>query len=381
MIGRREFLALASGAATAMTASATASAAAATPAPVSDWILINSCGGFDLPVDLSPASPDDLARGPGIDRQRLTDALASGMTAANQTIGYVLGNDEPFEQSIRDIGIWEAVFRNEPRLVKVRTTSDIERAKRQQALGIILGFQNAAMLGTQLDRVDTFAALGIRIIQLTYNNQNRLGGGALTPGNPGLTEFGHQVVDRLNSRRVIVDLSHSGAQLCLDAAQGSARPVAITHTGCRALTDHPRNTTDEALRLVATKGGYVGLYFMPFLTAGRTATADDLIAHLEHAIQVCGEDHVGVGTDGGTSPIDREKARAANIKQHAERVAAGVAAPGESGDVLNFIPALTGPDQFRELADLLARRGHRAARIEKILGRNFLNFAREIWGA
>jgi membrane dipeptidase len=349
-------------------------------APFADWIIINSCGGFELPVDFRPASPGDLARGPGIDRNRITDALASGMTAANQTIGYVLGTDEPFEQSMRDIGIWESVFRNEPRLLKVRTASDIERARRQHALGIILGFQNAAMLGTQLDRVDTFAALGIRIIQLTYNNRNSLGGGALTPGNPGLTEFGHQVVDRLNARRVIVDLSHSGAQLCLDAARASARPVAITHTGCRALTGHPRNTTDEALRLVATKGGYVGIYFIPFLATGRTATADDLISHLEHAIQVCGEDHVGIGTDGGTSPIDLEKARAANIKQHAERVAAGVAAPGESADVLNFIPALTGPDQFRKLADLLASRGHRAARIEKILGRNFLDFAREIWG-
>jgi len=209
MIDRREFLTLVSSGAAALTAGSTAIAAAAAnpasvPAPgnavsgspveslpnsasLPNWILINSCGGFDLPIDLRPASPDDLARGPGIDGQRLADALASGMTAANQTIGYVLGNDEPFEQSIRDIGVWESVFRNEPRLVKVRTTSDIERAKRQHALGIILGFQNAAMLGTQLDRVDTFAALGIRIIQLTYNNQNLLGCGALTPGNPGLT--------------------------------------------------------------------------------------------------------------------------------------------------------------------------------------------------
>jgi len=145
--------------------------------------------------------------------------------------------------------------------------------------------------------------------------------------------------------------------------------------------DHPRNTTDETLRLVASRGGYVGIYFMPFLTSGRTATAEDLLTHLEHAIDVCGEDHVGIGTDGGTSPINVQEARAANARQHAKRVAAGIAAPGEGADNLNFIPELSGPSQFQALALLLQRRGHSSERIEKILGRNFLRFAKEIWGA
>jgi microsomal dipeptidase-like Zn-dependent dipeptidase len=73
------------------------------------------------------------------------------------------------------------------------------------------------MLGDKAERVDTFADLGLRIVQLTYNSLNRVGGGSMAPGNPGLTPFGHEVVERLNNRRIVVDLSHSGQRICLDA--------------------------------------------------------------------------------------------------------------------------------------------------------------------
>ena len=102
----------------------------------------------------------------------------------------------------------------------------------------------------------------------------------------------------------MVDLSHSGGQTCLDAARASRQPISINHTGCRALVDLPRNKTDEELRLVAERGGFVGIYFMPFLNPAGIATAADVVAHIEHAVNVCGEDHVGIGTDGGTTGID-----------------------------------------------------------------------------
>jgi membrane dipeptidase len=188
-------------------------------------------------------------------------------------------------------------------------------------------------------------------------------------------------VQKLDARRVIVDLSHSSEQVCLDAARASTRPIAITHTGCRALVDHVRNASDEALRAVASKGGYVGIFFMPYLAPGRNPTADDLLAHVEHAISLCGEEHVGIGTDGGTSPIDLNAFQIANAQDHARRTAAGIAAPGERADLLPFIPELSGPDQFRTLSRLLAARGHRSSRIEKILSGNFLRFARDVWGA
>jgi membrane dipeptidase len=380
MIDRRDLLVLLTGAALSIVSPARG-VGGGIRGRVRAPMVINSCGGFDDSTDIREPAPNHADSGPRIDHQVVQDAIASGMTAVNQTIGYVFGDKDPFEQTVTEVATWDRLIRNDPQLLKVHSVQDIERCKRNCQLGLILGFQNAAMLGNKLNRIDTFTDFGIKIMQLTYNNQNLLGGGCLTAGNPGLAPFGHDVVERLNTLRVIVDLSHSGDQTCLDAARKSVRPIAVTHTGCRALVDHPRNTTDEALRLVASKGGYVGIYFMPYLAAGRNATPEDVIAHLEHAIQVCGEDHVGIGTDGGTSTIDLGAAKIERARLYAQRRAAGIATPGESPNILNFIPELTGPDQFRSLASLLALRGHSTARIEKILGINFLRYARDAWGA
>src|SRR5204862_82401 len=145
------------------------------------------------------------------------------------------------------------------------SAADIRRAKAEKKVGLLYGFQNCAMLGKDATRVDVFADLGVRVFQLTYNPANLLGDGSMAPENRGLTPFGREVIARLNDRRVMVDLSHSGERTCLDAARASRAPISINHTGCRALTDLPRNKTDAELRLVAERGGFVGIYFMPFL--------------------------------------------------------------------------------------------------------------------
>lgn len=346
--------------------------------PIAGLTVINALGGLD-----DPNHPED---GPepshAISARMLADAHASGETAVNITLGYVAGPAEPFDSTIADIHRWDAALQAHPKdLIKVLTPADIARAKTQQKIGLIYGFQNAAMMGTDASRVDTFAAMGVRVIQLTYNVANQLGDGSMVPNGRGLTPFGHEVVERLNANRVMVDLSHSGRQICLDAARASKQPISINHTGCRALVDLPRNKTDEELRLVAERGGFVGIYFMPFLNPSGHATAADVIAHIEHALKVCGEDHVGIGTDGGTTPIDDLNAYAEVLrKEHEDRVAKGIAAPGEGADTHPFVDDLRGPDQFRKLARLLAARHHSEALIAKILGGNFIRYAHEVWG-
>jgi membrane dipeptidase len=346
--------------------------------PIAGLTVLNALGGLD-----DPNHPEEGAEpSHAISARMLADAHASGETAVNITLGYVAGPAEPFESTIADIGRWDAAMRAHPQdLIKVLTLGDIARAKAQKKIGLIYGFQNAAMMGTDASRVDTFAAKGVRVIQLTYNVANQLGDGSMVPDGRGLTPFGHEVVERLNTNRVMVDLSHSGRQICLDAARASRQPISINHTGCRALVDLPRNKTDEELRLVAERGGFVGIYFMPFLNPSGHATAADVLAHIEHALKVCGEDHVGIGTDGGTTPIDDLKSYAEVLrKEHEDRVAKGVAAPGEGADTHPFVDDLRGPDQFRQLARLLAARHHGEARIAKILGGNFTRYAREVWG-
>ena len=179
----------------------------------------------------------------------------------------------------------------------------------------------------------------------------------------------------------MVDLSHSGERTCLDAIAASTRPISINHTGCRALTDLPRNKTDAELRGVADKGGFVGVYFMPFLNLSGHAKAEDVVAHIEHAVNVCGEDHVGIGTDGSATGIDDLGAYQAHLaKEVAARAAAGIGAKGERADTYPFVVDLRGVEQFRKLHGLLKARGYSTGRIEKIMGLNFLGFAREIWG-
>src|SRR5262249_43513298 len=154
----------------------------------------------------------------------------------------------------------------------------------------------------------------------------------------------------------------------LDALRLARRPFAITHTGCRAVADHPRNKSDAELRRLAERGGVVGIYSMPYLRLQGQPMAEDLIAHLEHAIHVCGEDHVGLGTDGGTTAIDDMQACLARLAEEtATRRQLGIGAPGEMDDVVLFLPDLSGPTQFQRLAELLAERGHAEARIAKIL--------------
>jgi membrane dipeptidase len=344
--------------------------------PLRDLIVINSLG------ELEDPNTSDLDAGAPISKRVIDDAIASGLTATNWTLGYVSGKAEPFEATVRDIVRFDGMIRDHSdKLLKVLTTADIRRAKVEKKVGVIYGFQNAAMMGDRADRVDLFADMGVKVIQLTYNPENQVGGGSMAAGDTPLTPFGREVVDRLNARRVIVDLSHSGQRTCLDAARYSKAPICVSHTGCRALNDVPRNKTDEELRLVAEKGGYVGIYFMPFL-ADRQITSEDVCRHIEHAIKVCGEDAVGIGTDGGVTGIDDlERWKKAFADQINHRRALGISAPGERPDSYIFAIDMFGPDQFRILARKLAERGHPPRRVEKILGQNFLRYAKDIWGA
>ena len=378
---RRSFLKLCAGAATAAT-SMTGWAASPTQPAINKTdrqrMIIDALGDI-----ANENSSEDFQSGPeqGIDARALADARASGLCAFNHTLGYVFGEQEPFEYTIKEIGIWDALIRRHgDSLRKVYTANDIRQAKADGKIGVIYGFQNAAMMGTDASRVGVFANLGVKVIQLTYNGRNQLGNGSMVRENHGLTEFGRAVVHELNRNRVLVDLSHSGEQTCLDAIAASSQPIIISHTGCRAVTDLPRNKTDRELKLVADSGGFVGMYFMPFLAIDRQPMAADLIAHIEHAIQVCGEDHVGIGTDGSVPQIDDMPGYLNALQKEVEqRRATGIGAAGERGDIVKFLPDLVGVNKFHRLAELLEQRGHSSTRIEKILGLNFLRTAEQIW--
>lgn len=349
--------------------------------------VINALGVLDNPNLSLSSNPGDRAAmaytstGQGVDARALADARAAGLTAVNITLGHVAGSAEPFEATVADIASWDRFIRTQPQaLRKVHDVADLDAAAAGGQVGVIYGFQNTKMLGATADRVALFAGLGVRVMQLTYNGRNAVGCGATVPDDTGLTAFGAEVVARIQAEGVLLDLSHSSERTCLDALREARRPLAITHTGCRAVADHPRNKSDAELRLLAERGGVVGLYFMPYLRLAGQPMAADLIAHLEHALQVCGEDHVGLGTDGGTTAIDDMVAYRRMLAAETElRRSLGIGAPGETPDVSLFLPDLCGPTQFTRLAELLAARGHPGSRIDKILGGNFRRLMQEAW--
>ena len=145
------------------------------------------------------------------------------------------------------------------------------------------------------------------------------------------------------------------------------------------MADNPRNKTDDALKLLADRGGVVGVYFMPWLRTKGDATAADVIQHMEHALKVCGEDHVGIGTDGRISPVELTAEYRQRLREEVQRrQALGVSAPGED-DVIPLVSDLNDARRLEKLAALLIARGHSTTRVEKILGANFLRLMREVW--
>jgi membrane dipeptidase len=312
----------------------------------------------------------------------VANARASGITAVNVTVnGFAPTGAAAYEGTVRALAFLDREIAAHPdAFVAVRTAADIRQAKESKRLGLIAGFQDATMLEGDLSRVDTFHNLGVRIIQLTYNVRNLLADGCLEPGNAGLSNFGRGVVARMNELGILVDLSHCGRRTTLDAIAASKKPAAATHTGCAALVDVPRNKTDEQLKQLADRGGVAGMYLMPFLRASGQPAAEDFVRHVEHAVRVCGEDHVGVGSDLSITPLDlTPEFRALHAGFVRERRRQGISAPGEAEDVFNYVPDFNTPRRMEQIADALAARGHSTARIEKILGGNWLRLFGDVW--
>jgi membrane dipeptidase len=320
------------------------------------------------------------AEGGGLGPAALDAARRSGITAVNVTVGVVGDVPDPFETTVADLARWEREIDRHPDVfARVRTVRDLHLAEEGGQVGLIYGFQDTVALGADLDRLDTFHALGVRVVQLTYNVRNRVGDGSLEPGNAGLSTFGRELVARMNGLGVLVDLSHCGQRTTAEGIARSTTPVAITHTGCQAVLAHPRNKRDEELRACAEKGGVVGVYLMPYLNASGPPTADDVMAHLEHALDVCGEEHVGIGSDQSITPVDDSPEYYRRMEAEvSRRKAMGISAPRE--DTAPFVPQLNDARRMERIADLMAERGHAAGTIERVLGANWMRLFAEVWG-
>ena len=350
-------------------------APAAEAAAVSDGARSLYNRSLILDCNSSPPLPDrlpmsqsdlDLVRGSGIDVIKLS------LGGINDDFAHTVGTIAQVQQLIELHG---------DHFTAVRNAADMARAQRERKLGIILSFESAEMLSGQLASLELFRNLGVRVMQLSYNRTSPFAAGVMEPTAGGLTPLGREAVREMNRLGIAIDLSHANAATTTDVLALSAEPPVMTHAGCAAVHVHPRNKTDEQLRALAAKGGVVGIFDLPYLTASpRQPTVDDYMAHMEHALRVAGEDHVGVGSDVGIAPLDTSPAGMAEIERDTkERRAAGLAAPEE--DRPPYVIGLNVPRRMEIIADRLLRRGYSAAAAEKVLGANFARVFTQIWGA
>ena len=313
-----------------------------------------------------------------LDAGTAAQVRATGLTAFKMTLG---GSSGGFDEASEMIaGVDKAIALNPDLYMKIVTPEDLLAAKRSARIGVIYSFEAADMLDGKVDNIDHFAALGVRVMQLGYNTASPFASGVMVPQpSTGLTSLGREAVARMNALGVTLDLSHADEASTLAATAASTRPVLITHAGCAAVRAHPRNKSDAVLRALAETGGVVGIYELSYISEGaQQQSLDDYLAHMLHALSVCGEDHVGIGSDAILTPFDTspESMEQWNASIEARR-AAGIGAPGEGRPP--YVEGLNRPDRVEVIARALLDRGQPVRVVEKILGANFQRVFRQTW--
>ena len=296
----------------------------------------------------------------------------SGVSVFN--FGDGVGGLEPYQAAIRLLADWNGFMAAYPDwLMRISVPADLMRAKAKAKLGLLFGFQNANHFRTA-DDVDTFYGLGQRVSQVTYNFRDLLGDGAFERTNAGLSDFGVEIVNRMNKVGMAVDVAHAGDRTQLDTFEISRKPVIISHGNARALNNgHPRCISDESIRAMAKSGGVMGINFISFMVKEHEpVTVDDVIDHFDYVSKLVGIEHLGVGSDFGLESNNYLAAAelsklltSANKKYRVHHVEAVV--------------PLQGPERMYVLTEGLIRRGYSDANIRLILGENWRRVLTGIW--
>lgn len=311
---------------------------------------------------------------------------ASGLTAANFTVALPMDDALPAATRIKEY--YSAVSRDPDSRI-VRTAADIRACKAEGRFGVIIGCQNSRLIGTDLGWLEVFHTLGLRMLQLTYNERNFVGDGCLEPDDAGLSHFGKRVVRAANDMGLTVDLAHAGVRTTLETIELSQKPCVISHAGVSALVPGPRSYSDEVIAAVASSGGVFGVTTFPTVNwrGGETRpTLDDYLEALDHAISVAGIDHVGFGSD--------YVAKVGAYPQWVIDYLADQYAPYRDGkpsraglsEVMGGIDyhdeqldGFAGTHHLPRLTAALLARGYSESDVKKVLGENFMRVFEQTW--
>jgi microsomal dipeptidase-like Zn-dependent dipeptidase len=229
------------------------------------------------------------------DRKSFESLKTADVAGVVVTCGFWEGTLE----SLDSLGRWRDLIRENADIATIALgPDDIERAAREGKVAAVLGYQNANLFEGRIRLVEMFAELGVRVVQLTYNNQNELAGSCYEAEDSGLARFGKEVIREMNSAGILVDCSHVGNRSTLDAIEASDKPIAVTHANADSLFPHKRNKTDDVLKALSETGGVLGC------AAYRNITGDEYCASIEawctmvaRTVEIAGIDSVAIGTD------------------------------------------------------------------------------------
>jgi membrane dipeptidase len=300
------------------------------------------------------------------DREILEEWRTGGVTCVHATCAIW----EDARTTIDTIGAWQRRFREHSDLIMpVRKGADIRTAKVRGLTGVILGFQNSSPIENDLALVEIFHELGVRIMQLTYNNQSLIGGGCYEPKDSGLSRFGRQVVREMNWLGMLIDLSHVGERTCLDAIEASRRPVAITHANPHSFHAHVRNKSERVLKALAERGGVLGCTPYPHLT-GSSLSVEGWSEMVARAIDLMGPGGVGVGSDASRKWTDADL-QWIRMGQWTHETDYGAGTPSQVGWA-PWPEWFETPADFPRLTAALQARGLEHGEIAAVMGGNWL---------
>lgn len=271
------------------------------------------------------------------------------------------------------------LIENSENMCLATTAAAIREAHETGKVAFVLGFQDGSVIEDKLAYLRTFYRLGVRCLQPAYTGGNLIGDGCGELRDGGLTFWGMEVIEEANRLGMLIDLSHCGDRTTMDVIKMSKSTPVFTHANARGVCHNARNKSDEAIKAIAERGGFIGVTPLPaFVSQTQTPTLDILLDHIDYLVNLAGIDHVGIGTDFTEGLREKGKIFEA-AKTWRER------RPDIFGTVEDFyrIPYAEGIEDISKLPRLtegLVRRGYSDDAIEKILGLNFLRVFAEVVG-
>jgi membrane dipeptidase len=310
------------------------------------------------------------------DRGVIGELKANGYTCVTPTLGFWEGTLE----SLDEIGRWRDMERDNADLIRiVKKADDILACDADGKLGILLGFQNTNLLEDRIRFIELFADLGVRVLQLTYNNQNELGGSCYEDEDSGLSRFGREVVTEMGRAGIVVDCSHVGNRTTLNAIEHATKPLAITHANPASVFPHKRNKSDDVLRALAQNGGVIGCAAYRNITpANACASVDGWCEMVARTVEIAGIDHVGLGTDYSHKTNDAfyDWMRRGRWTRGVDYGAGSAANPGKVSKPDWLLKA----GQLAAVEGGLKRVGFNDQDVAKIMGGNWLRLYRAVFG-